>query len=127
LRCGRTLDAQASKLAAENDVRLSDVRAPVATLSGGNQQRLVLARELDGDPPLIVAMNPTRGLDLNASAHVQQRLRMAVERGAGILYSSSDLDELLEVADRVLVVFDGQVREVASDRDAIGRAMVGAS
>lgn len=123
----RTLDVYASKLAAENDVKLSDVRAPVTTLSGGNQQRLVLARELDGDPPLIVAMNPTRGLDLNASAHVQMRLRMAAERGAAVLYSSADLDELLDVADRILVVFDGRVRSVASDRDAIGRAMVGAS
>ena len=123
----QAIDARASRLAQENDVRLSDVRDPVATLSGGNQQRLVVARELDGDPPFIVAMNPTRGLDLNAAKHVQQRLRGAADRGAAILYASADLDELLEVSDRILVVFNGSVLDVASDRDLIGRAMVGAS
>jgi ABC-type uncharacterized transport system ATPase subunit len=123
----RTIDARASELAAENDINVADVRAPVSSLSGGNQQRLVLARELDRDPSLVVAMNPTRGLDLNATALVQRRLRQAAERGAGILYSSADLDELLHVADRIFVVFDGRVRDVARDRDLIGRAMVGAA
>ena len=123
----QAIDVRASKLAQENDIRLSDVGAPVATLSGGNQQRLVVARELDGDPPLIVAMNPTRGLDVNAAKHVRQRLRAAAERGAAILYASADLDELLHVSDRIVVIFDGRVLDVASDRDSIGRAMVGAS
>ena len=123
----RALDARASRLAVENDVRLSDVQEPVSTLSGGNQQRLVVARELEGEPPFIVAMNPTRGLDLSAARHVQLRLRAAADRGAAILYSSADLDELLDVSDRILVVFDGQVQSVDGGRDSIGRAMVGAA
>jgi simple sugar transport system ATP-binding protein len=86
----------------------------------------VLARELHGNPPLVVAVNPTRGLDIAATAQVQQRLRKAADDGAAIVYHSTDLDELLEVADRVLVVFDGRVREVDRDRDVIGRAMLGA-
>ena len=121
----RGLARRAERLVAAGDVRVSSVRSGVDTLSGGNQQRLVLTRELDGDPPLVVAMNPTRGLDLKAARNIRDRLRGAVTRGATVLYSSADLDELLEVVDRVLVVFNGGVREVPLDRDAIGRAMLG--
>jgi simple sugar transport system ATP-binding protein len=116
----------AEQLTLTNGIRVADVRESVSTLSGGNQQRLVLARELHGNPPLVVAVNPTRGLDIAATAQVQRRLRKAADDGAAIVYHSTDLDELLEVADRVLVVFDGRVREVDRDRDVIGRAMLGA-
>jgi ABC-type uncharacterized transport system ATPase subunit len=118
--------ATAARLVAGGNVRLSNVSAPVASLSGGNQQRLVLARELEGSPPFIVAINPTRGLDLVASNDVRRRLRRAASAGAAVLYHSADLDELLELADRIVVVYDGRVSDVPLDRAAIGRAMVGA-
>jgi general nucleoside transport system ATP-binding protein len=98
---------------------------PARMLSGGNQQKLVLARELEGAPPLIVAENPTRGLDLEAAAAIHARLLAARNRGAGVLLHSTDLDELLALADRLLVTYAGAVQEVLRDRDVIGAAMLG--
>lgn len=113
------------RVMARFDVRASGATARAATLSGGNQQRLVLARELDGDPELVVADQPTRGLDLRATAEVHERLRQARARGAAVIVHSADLDEIVELADRVIVVVAGRVSGVAGGRDAIGRAMLG--
>lgn len=107
------------------DVRGGDDRTPVRALSGGNQQKLVLARELDGQPRLVVAENPTRGLDIRASRAVHEQLRAAAAGGAGVVVYSSDLDEVLALATRILVVHAGQIRELPRDRDAVGRAMLG--
>ncbi len=103
----------------------SDV--PLRSLSGGNQQRLVVARELEHEVDLVIADNPTRGLDLRASAFVHEQLRLAAARGAAVVVHSGDLDELLALATRVLVVFHGDVQALPLDRDAISRAMVGAA
>ena len=108
-------------------IRAGGVRVPVRTLSGGNQQKLVLARELDGAPPLVVAQNPTQGLDVRATVAIRARLREARDAGAGVVVYASDLDELLALADRVVVAFGGTVREISGDAEAIGRAMLGAS
>ena len=109
-----------------------DVRAPgpftaIRDLSGGNQQKFVLARELSGNPKAIVAENPTRGLDVRAAGFVREQLQAARDRGAAVVVYSSDLDEILELADRVLVVHAGSVVAVAPDRDRIGAAMLGAA
>ena len=98
---------------------------PVQALSGGNQQKLVVARELGDAPRLVVAENPTRGLDVRAAAAVRQRLREAARAGAAVVVYTPDLDEALAIADRILVVHDGAVTECAHDRDAVGRAMLG--
>ena len=123
----REMEADAERLVRESGIVAADVRAPVSTLSGGNQQRLIAARELATRPPLLVAVNPTRGLDVVATASIQRQLRDAAAAGMAVVYYTADLDELIDIADRVLVVFDGRVREVARDRDAIGRAMLGAA
>jgi simple sugar transport system ATP-binding protein len=111
------------------DVRATSAGVAMRTLSGGNQQRVVLARELgpDGDatPGAVVAENPTRGLDVRATAAVHERLRAAAAAGAAVVMYSSDIDEVLLLAGRILVVYDGRVREVPAERDAVGRAMVG--
>ncbi len=113
------------------DVRATNERAPMSTLSGGNQQKLVLARELDdtrgasGAPLAIVAENPTRGLDVRATGEVHARLRAARDHGAAVVMYSSDLDEVLSLASRVLVAYAGTVREVTPERDVVGRAMLG--
>jgi simple sugar transport system ATP-binding protein len=86
-----------------------------------------VARELDGDPPLIVVENPTRGLDVAAATLVRRLLRDATTRGVAVVYFSADLDEVLELADRVVVTHGGSVRAVVKDRNAIGRAMLGAA
>ena len=85
----------------------------------------MLARELRDAPALVVAENPTRGLDIRATRAVHDRLRAAAESGAGVVVYSSDLDEVLALATRVLVVHAGTVREGPLDRDAVGRAMLG--
>jgi ABC-type uncharacterized transport system ATPase subunit len=99
-------------------------------LSGGNQQKLVLARELElgsNSQLALVVENPTRGLDVRATAEVHARLREAARDGAAIVLYSSDIDEVLLLATRVFVVFERTVRELPLDREQIGRAMVGAA
>jgi general nucleoside transport system ATP-binding protein len=107
------------------DVRGTREGVPVRFLSGGNQQKLVLARELDGAPPLLVVENPTRGLDIGATQQIHERLRSASVAGAAIVMYSSDLDEVLALASRVIVIHNGEVRETAPDRQTVGRAMLG--
>jgi ABC-type uncharacterized transport system ATPase subunit len=99
--------------------------ARARTLSGGNQQRLVLAREVGATA--LVALNPTRGLDIQASAAIRDRLLAARDAGSAIVLYSSDLDEVLALADRVLVLAQRNVREMLEpfDRDTVGRAMLG--
>jgi simple sugar transport system ATP-binding protein len=113
------------ELMGEFDVRAESEGSLAATLSGGNQQRLVLARELDGRPRVLVAENPTRGLDIQAMAAVHERLRAARDQGMAVVLYAGDLDEVLALADRVLVIADHKVREVPLDRELVGRAMLG--
>ena len=98
-----------------------------ALLSGGNAQKLVIAREFSGSPRVVLAHSPSRGLDVRASAAVHERLRHARDAGAGVLLISEDLDEILLLADRVGVMNRGKIAaEFAApvDRHAIGRALV---
>jgi len=103
---------------------------PIGNLSGGNQQRFVAARALFGDPKLILAYQPARGLDLAATQEVFEGIRAQCDAGAGALVVSYDLDELLEYCDRVLVMNRGEMFTPSPgdelDGDAIGRLMVGA-
>ncbi|HYW31128.1 MAG TPA: ABC transporter ATP-binding protein [Gemmatimonas sp.] len=107
------------------DVRTADENSSARSLSGGNQQKLVLGRELSGGPAAIVAENPSRGLDFRATAAVHEQLRLARDRGAAVVMYSSDLDEVLLLADRVYAMHDGVVHETARDREAVGRAILG--
>ena len=100
--------------------------AAAGSLSGGNQQKLLLARALELEPRVIVAENPTRGLDVTATAETHGRLRSAADGGAAVLFHSSDLDEVMLLADRIVVVSGGTLREASiRDREVIGRMMVG--
>jgi simple sugar transport system ATP-binding protein len=96
-----------------------------SSLSGGNQQKFVLARELSERPSVIIAENPTRGLDIRATAAVHARLRDAAARGAAVIVYSSDLDEVLALATRVIAVHAGRLTGVPNDRETAGRAMLG--
>ena len=106
------------QLIAGFDVRAPGPSLPAGKLSGGNQQKLVLARELSHSPHVIVANKPTRGLDIGAAAYIHQKLIEERERGAGILLISSDLDEILLLSDRILVMFNGQSMGVLNSADA---------
>jgi simple sugar transport system ATP-binding protein len=125
----RGVEACTESLARAVDVRGAGTRAPMRTLSGGNQQKLVLARELtpDGAPGdrAIVVENATRGLDVRATLDVHARLRAARDEGAAVVLYSSDIDEVLQLADRVLVLYGGTVRAASLDREIVGRLMLG--
>jgi len=110
----------------EFDVRAPGPDTPARSLSGGNQQKFVMGRALSRNPRVLVAENPTRGLDLHATAAIHARIRRAADDGAAVIFHSADLDEVLELADRVWVVARGRVTEARSrDRETIGRMMLG--
>jgi simple sugar transport system ATP-binding protein len=103
--------------------------AVTKSLSGGNLQKVMLARELAGEPSLIIASQPTRGLDVGAMAYIHQRLLQERERGAGILLISEDLDEIFALSDRIVVLFEGEIMGEApgatASREQIGLWMSG--
>ncbi|MFN0177524.1 MAG: ABC transporter ATP-binding protein [Gemmatimonadales bacterium] len=103
--------------------------APARSLSGGNQQKVLFARAADSRPAVVVAENPTRGLDFRATAEVYDRLRGLAADGVAVLVYSTDLDEVLELADRVVVMRKGQVYSAPPEatRALIGAMMVGAA
>jgi len=115
LRRRRVL-AVAERLAAEFDIATSTLDAPLRSLSGGNQQRVVLARELSRSPLVLVAAQPTRGLDVAGIEYTAARLRAAAAAGTAVLLISTELEEVLELADRVAVIYRGRVvGEMARD------------
>jgi simple sugar transport system ATP-binding protein len=118
-----------ASLLAEYAIAAPSPSAPAATLSGGNQQRVVVARELSRRPRVVIAENPTRGLDISATATIHARLRQAAADGAAILFHSSDLDEVLELATRVVVASRGVLIEPPSNatREVIGGLMLAGS
>jgi ABC-type uncharacterized transport system ATPase subunit len=117
---------QAMKTLSVRYGRLSD---PASSLSGGNQQRLAFARELGRDPKLLVASQPTRGVDIGGTAFIHAQIAALRDRGAAILLISESLDEILELSDRIVVLYNGQIvgslrREEASV-ESVGRMMLG--
>lgn len=105
----RKIRAHAEDLAERYDVRMQSVSQRVRDLSGGNQQKIILAREIEDDPKLLVVSQPTKGLDVGAIEFVQRTLLMQRDNGTGVLYISSELEEMLLVADRLAVIFKGQI------------------
>ena len=123
----RNVAARTRRLMASFDVRAVSEDADAGSLSGGNQQKFVLGRELSGNPAAIVVENPTRGLDVRASSYIRDRMIEVCSRGVAIMFYSADVEEMVSIADRMLVVFAGTVREVPVELGAIGRAMLGAA
>jgi general nucleoside transport system ATP-binding protein len=119
--------AQARCIVEQFDVRGAGLDAPAQTLSGGNIQKLILGRELINAPGVIVANQPTWGLDVGAVAYVHSQLLAARDRGAALVLISEDLDELFALADRIAVMFHGRLSEPRSDWTVpeIGLAMAG--
>jgi simple sugar transport system ATP-binding protein len=111
----RKIRELAESLMQRYDVRASGPDVPARQLSGGNLQKVVLAREFSGDPVVLVAASPTRGLDVAGIETVHAYLRDAAERGVGVLLISEDLDEIRALADRIAVMYEGAV---VGERDA---------
>jgi len=127
----RAARADAAAIVERFDVRAASLDVTVKTLSGGNQQKLLVGRALIGDPRFVLAYQPTRGIDVGAAALVQSRLIEARNRGSAILLISFELDEILAIADRVLVMYRGKITGSFTgseiDRGKIGRLMAGLS
>ena len=132
-RTGPFLSRRRVRAHAESLIERFDIRAapadPVRSLSGGNMQKVLLARAIERDPTVLVASQPTRGLDVGACEYVYGQLRALREAGSGVLLVSEDLDELIGIADRIVVLSGGRlVGEVAAadaTREALGVLMTG--
>ncbi|MCL6459560.1 MAG: ATP-binding cassette domain-containing protein, partial [Gorillibacterium sp.] len=111
------------------DVSTPAMETPVQQLSGGNQQKLLFAREISHQPKLMVAVHPTQGLDVGATEGVHHLLMELRNSDSGVLLISEDLDELLQLSDRILVIYNGQIIGEQSfeeaDREQIGMLMAG--
>ncbi len=110
------------------DVRGGGPQTRAAALSGGNQQKVVLAREVERDPKVLVAAQPTRGLDVGAIEFVHRRLIEERDEGRAILLVSFELEEILSLSDRILVVYEGQIvgeYPPTATQEELGFAMVG--
>ena len=105
----RRMEARAQELIERFEIAAPSVRIPFRLLSGGNQQKAVLARELSNDPRVLVASQPTRGLDVGAIEDISSRIRSAADAGVAVLLVSTELEEVLELADRVAVIFRGRL------------------
>jgi general nucleoside transport system ATP-binding protein len=118
------------RIVREFDVRTPSVDVPAAALSGGNQQKLVVGRELSGDPVLLIAAHPTRGVDVGAQAGIWEELRRARARGLAVLLVSADLDELIGLSDTIKVMLRGRLVADADPATVtpqeLGSAMTGA-
>jgi simple sugar transport system ATP-binding protein len=119
----------ADRLVEAYDIMTPTVETPVRMLSGGNLQKVILARETSGHPELMVAVHPTRGLDVGATEAVHKLLIEQRDSGAAILLISEDLDELLSLSDRLVVMYEGQIvgemPAAGADINTIGLMMAG--
>lgn len=119
----------ALELQKKNDIRCASIEQEARNLSGGNQQKIILAREMENHPELLVAVHPTRGLDIGASQYVHDTMIEARDKGCGILLISADFDEVLKLSDRIMVMFEGQVMGIYSGEnppvEEISLAMAG--
>jgi simple sugar transport system ATP-binding protein len=124
----RRMVARARLLLLEFDVRGGGPQTPARSLSGGNQQKVIIAREVERDPRILIAAQPTRGLDVGAIEFVHRRLVSERDEGRGILLVSLELDEILSLSDRILVLYEGAVAgefPPSASEEELGLAMIG--
>ena len=124
------ITAFAKRLVEDYDIRPADCEGhPARGLSGGNQQKVIIAREISNDPDLLIAVQPTRGLDVGAIEYVHKMLVQERDKGKGILLVSLELDEILNVADTVCVIYGGAITgtftQEEADENTVGLLMAG--
>ena len=125
------INSHADKLIEEYDIRPSDSYNLLKSLSGGNQQKVIVARELFGEPRLLVAAQPTRGLDVGSIEFVHSQILKERDKGKAILLISADLDEILSLSDRIAVIYEGEIVDVLdpkkTEEKEIGLLMTGST
>ena len=120
--------SEAEKRVAEFDIRLQSVNDAVSTLSGGNKQKVVIARELSRPVKVLVASQPTRGLDVGSIEFVHERILAERDQGRGVILFSTELDEVMALADRIAVMYRGEILEIVESgvtREELGLLMAG--
>jgi general nucleoside transport system ATP-binding protein len=119
----------AEKIISDFDIKITGLNAPVRSMSGGNLQKIVLARELSRNPKVLVVHNPTRGLDIGATEYIHRQLVKQRDNGVGVLLLSLDLDEILSISDRIGVIYEGKIVTIVerekADVDQLGLLMGG--
>jgi len=129
LRAEEDIVSNAQQLVKQYDVRTPNVFTPVAKLSGGNQQKVIVAREFSRPLKLLIAAQPTRGLDVGSIEYIHKQIVAMRDSGAGVLLVSAELDEILSLSDRVAVMFAGKIIGVLpieqADRNTVGLLMAG--
>jgi ABC-type uncharacterized transport systems, ATPase components len=120
----RDIAGKAGDIVRNFDVKTPGMTVPISTLSGGNQQKFVLGRELRDQPELLVLENPTQGLDVHAAEAIHEKIRAAADSGTAVVIYSSDLDELAAISDRVVVVNRGSLASTGPQRESIGALLL---
>lgn len=125
----KTINDYAKKLMAEFDVRGANELVPAKGFSGGNQQKAIIAREVDRNPDLLIVSQPTRGLDVGAIEYIRKRLIAERDKGKAVLVVSFELDEILDVSDRIAVIHDGHIKGIVkpeeTNKQELGILMAG--
>ena len=125
----QSIKKETEKIVKEYDIRTTNISRKVRTLSGGNQQKIILARELSMGPKLMIAAQATRGLDIGAAEYVHKTLIKQRNQGLAILYVSTELEEVLTISDRIAVIFNGEIMGIGDPKDIdikdIGLMMAG--
>jgi simple sugar transport system ATP-binding protein len=123
------IDDYSNNLVKNYSIRLRNIDEPVSTLSGGNQQKVVAARAMGTNPKLLLASNPTRGLDVGATEYIHNALIKMRDKGVAIFLISADLDEVRNVADRIAVIYEGRLVAIRTpeetDERELGLLMAG--
>jgi ABC-type uncharacterized transport system ATPase subunit len=119
----------AERIISDFDIKITGLNAPVGSMSGGNLQKIVLARELSRNPKVLVVHNPTRGLDIGATEYIHRQLIKQRDNGVGVLLLSLDLDEILSISNRIGVIYEGKIVTIVerkkADVDQLGLLMGG--
>ena len=123
------INSYARKLMEEFDVRAANAIVPASALSGGNQQKAIIAREVDRNPDLLIVSQPTRGLDVGAIEYIHKRLISERDKGKAVLVVSFELDEILNLSDRIAVIHDGKIQGIVkpseTNKQELGILMAG--
>ena len=112
------IEEHSKRLCETFNVKTPTIKEIAGNLSGGNQQKFVVGRELERTPKLLIAVHPSRGLDIGATKYIQSRIIEERDRGAAVLLVSTELDEIMEISDRILVMYDGKIMGIVAQEEA---------
>jgi simple sugar transport system ATP-binding protein len=119
----KEIDRNANELREKFDIRSPNIEVAAGSLSGGNIQKVILAREISRNPKFLIAVYPTRGLDMGAAEFIHKQLLQKRNEGVGILLISEELDEITNLSDQVAVIFKGKIQKVLPSSEASRRRL----